>query len=460
MTHWSITFAALMAVWFFVARFRGPSIAVGAVALLSCLVPTWCKTELLGFPLEVRLAATIGALSCYLLHPQSKYPLRLGIIDFLMLLLLTLNVLSDSLNDGFTWKIFARIYGEWCVPYFAGRLAFQGNGALRNLAPYGLFVAIVLCTFATVEAITAIHPWELIYGQRLDDRIPRTMIRLGLQRAWGPCEHPIYFGMMLLLFLPWLFRSLHVKAGHLLIRLGVSIVGPLGVMATVSRAPILLLSVYPIVFAYFSYPKARMYLVVLIIASIIGGFAAKDQVLTLLHDFGGEKLNGSAKQIIVDGQKVEKTSVMTRVYLLQVFRRAVVRAGVFGFGTESVSTFPVRIPVGPEDSSALKNVWAIDNTYLLLTLRFGWFAGIIFFGAIVMSGYSWIKRTAIHHERDIATCVYLGAALFAVALGLFTVWMPQDISYPLLFLMGGASISRSEPFKSFLYRLSSDLRHR
>lgn len=427
--------------WLYVARRKGPDIAVGAVAIVASVIPNWCHIRVGELPIEARLAGTIFGLGAYLLHPKSTYPLRLGWIDGVMIGLMLLNLLSDSINDGFRFGILVRMYGEWLVPYFAGRLAFQNSRSLKDLAPFGVIAAVVMGMLGVFEALTAIHPWELIYGQRTDAQVPRVMIRWGLQRAWGPCEHPIYFGIAQLLYLPWVLCAWHSRESSARVRLtrALSFLGPLGVVSTVSRAPMLALTIFPCVWSFVTMRRMRIVFVVLTSLTIIGGVFSKDYLLQSLHKFGGEKFDGTGRTIIVDGNKVEKTSVMTRYYLLQVYRRAAVRAGLIGFGTESVSGFPIRVPVGPEDSSALRSVWAIDNTYLLLTLRFGWFAGIAFFAALILTGFAWIRRSHYFPPEQASQCIYFGAAVFAVSLGLFTVWMPQEIGFPLLLLMGGAS---------------------
>jgi len=445
MTSWLFSFSSLTLLWLFIARFSSPNLAVGVVVLLSAAVPTWCKIELLGMPLDVRVAATLFALGAYLFHPKASYPLKLGWIDVTMLFLIMLNLVSDTLNDGFSWKLPLRIYGEWCVPYLAGRLAFQDLRTMRAIAPFGIAVALLFGVMALVEALTSVRPWELLYGPRLDDRIPRNLPRFGLQRAWGCCGHPIYFGMLQLLYLPWLLRCWHTRERSIkdyLLRL-VSLIGPVGVISTVSRAPVIGLLFFPTTWTFISIRSSRIIFAIALVGAIVVGIGGKDYWLKALHRFGGERLGGSGKLIVVDGKQVEKTSAMTRLYLLQVYRRAAHRAGLFGFGTQSVTGFPIRVPVGAEDSSALKNVWAIDNEYLLLTLRFGWLGGLTFALALGLAAYSWVSRSRLAKGRDIATCIYFGAAIMAVGFGLLTVWMPHDIGFPLLVLMGATSMDHT-----------------
>lgn len=445
MLSWFVSVGLLCSLWLYLARRNGPDIAIGAVVLVGCLCPTWCYVNIGEQPLLARLAGTIFALVAYLFHPRSKYPVRLGWIDWVMIFLLLLNLLSDTINDGFRISTIGRMYGEWFVPYVAGRLAFQNSSSFKQLAPYGIFAAIVLGALGTIEALTGIHPWELVYGLRLDEDTPRNMPRWGLQRAWGPCEHPIYFGMLQVMFLPWLLSAWHSRESswkNWIARFG-SLIGPLGIVGTASRAPLIGSLLLPSIWTFVSLRKTRIIMAGLVLVGVLAGIVAKDKVITLVHQFGGEKLDGHGRKIIVDGSEVEKTSAMTRLYLLQVYRRAAIRAGLIGFGTESVTGFPVRVPVGPEDSTALRNIWAIDNAYLLLTLRFGWFGGAAFLLAIVMAGVAWIRRASNLSGSDRAFNIYVGAAILAVGLGLFTVWMPQDIGFPLLFLMGGVSCRQS-----------------
>ncbi|MFO1064476.1 MAG: hypothetical protein U0892_11490 [Pirellulales bacterium] len=203
MIAWGITVAALIVLWLVTARRYGPQTAVGFVLLTSCLVPTWCRIEVGDLPLDARMVAVIFSLAAYCLHRKATFPWRLGLIDACMLLLLAVHAFSDTLNTGWQWTIPLRIYGEWCVAYFAGRLAMHQESSIRQMVVVGAVAGAILNIGGIIEALTEFHPWEAVYGERFFDGISRTSRRWGILRAWGPCGHPIYFSVLQLLFVPW-----------------------------------------------------------------------------------------------------------------------------------------------------------------------------------------------------------------------------------------------------------------
>jgi hypothetical protein len=205
MIAWTATVSALCGLWCVLAWRYGPQRAIGCQVLIACLVPTWVRFEGFGIqdlPIDCRVISTVFGLVAYCFHPRATFPWRLGWLDAVMLSLVAVHLASDIDNSGWSWTLPLRVYGEWFVPYLAGRLALQSGEDMRALAPVGLAVALVLAVGGAFEGISGYHPWEWIYGERDYDGIVRDQPRWGVTRAWGCCGHPIYFG-----FLQVLFRS-------------------------------------------------------------------------------------------------------------------------------------------------------------------------------------------------------------------------------------------------------------
>ncbi len=119
--------------------------------------------------------------------------------------------------------------------------------------------------------------------------------------------------------------------------------------------------------------------------------------------------------------------------LLDVYKIALRRAGLLGFGTEAVSGFPVRLPVGPQEVETLHTLRMIDNTYVLLTLRFGYLGVLCWSLAAVLAIYQLYylnKQLLNENVGRLASC--LAAGLLAILPVMFTVWMPQDYGFTLL----------------------------
>ncbi len=392
--------------------------------------------------LDARIGATIFALGAYCFHPKATFPARLGWIDCTMLAFVCVNLISDIENTGWQWILPVRIYGEWCMPYIAGRFALTQLDNYKFFAKLAFVVGIVLAGGAIFEGVTGIHPWEILYGERDYNDIDRYAVRWGLTRAWGCCYHPIIFGIVQLMLLPWLlnycFREVTVQS--LVRSLPIIALVFAGQIATGSRATLLATPFVLALTIFVLVPKSRWIFGAILGLTIVVCIFQRQAVLEYVHRWGGQSIEkNKTGTVIVDDQVVELTGTLNRVYLLQVFRRAVYRAGWIGFGTESTTGFPVKVPVGPSDESALRKIKIIDNQYLLLALRFGWLGVILFTAGICLSVGAWYQRGRQQRGADRRFCVYMGSTITGVAIVLLTVWMPQDIGYPLLWMMGAGS---------------------
>ena len=442
---WAATVGMLCLLWCVVAWFRGPQRAMGCQVILAALVPTWAQWEFSDLLwLDCRIAATVFGLVAYCFHPKATFPLRLGWLDASMISLLAIHLASDFEKPNWSWGIPLRVYGEWCVAYLAGRLALQRTEDFRYLTPWAVSVAVIMALGAIFEGISGDHPWELLYGERKFDGIDRGATRwLGLTRAWGCCAHPIYFGFVQVMFLPWLLRAWHrtrgqaTKATWLVNAL--PLLGLVGVFCTGSRTALAayLLVILMGLLAYV--PPARIVCLVLAVVLVPLGIIKRDQVIDTVTRLG-ETVNVH-RTIEVDGREQQMTFTATRWLLVNVYWKAIEKASWLGFGTDAVSTFPVNVPVGAVDPAVLKEVPYIDNQFVLMALRFGWLGVAAFTVALLLAATAWFQRSATLHSSHSAVSFYVGGMILAVAAGLLTVWMPHDIGFPLLWWMGAGSSS-------------------
>lgn len=444
MVLWSVTVACLCILWLFLAIRFDPQKAIGAVVLLCCLVPTWVRIDFLGESLDVRLAVSIFSLLAYCLHPAATFPWRLGLLDASMLMLVLVNLFSDVENTGWSWMIPIQAYAEWVIPYIAGRLALHDLGNMKFLAPFGLAVAVVLMVGSVFESVTWLHPWEWVYGERLYDGIARDSQRWGFLRAWGCCAHPIFFGVLQVAMLPWVFLTLFQcrRGGWNWILLLLPFFALFGIAATGSRAPILAFLISASFSIFYLLPRIRIPFGIAIAALVIVVAINRDRVIELTRSWGGEVVDRETNRVVVDEKEVVMSGTLSRLHVLKMYRRAVIRAGWIGFGSESVSGFPVNVPLGPEDQTAIRKIRFIDNQYLLLTLRFGWLGVVFFTLALGLTVLAWLMRaTVATSDEDQAMCVFFASGVFSIAIAILTVWMPHDIGFPLIWIMGAASAS-------------------
>jgi hypothetical protein len=157
-----------------------------------------------------------------------------------------------------------------------------------------------------------------------------------------------------------------------------------------------------------------------------------DKVIDNISEWTGR--SERSRLIEVDGKAVVTSSTRTRLVLFQTYSNAMVKGGLTGYGTKAVSTFPPQIPY-MQGKSAISEIKAVDNAYILLTLRFGWLGGAgllllfmtgIFTAALIYSGRS--DQMYVAATASVLVCT----ATFS----LFLVWLSSDFGLPVLWTFG------------------------
>lgn len=435
---------------------HGPRSAVGIAIAIAIALPIWISQKVFGQPIDLRIAGSACVLLMYLFHRDGTIRTKFVAIDFMVLGLVCVHCLADWYHGGFSMGVFLRAYGEWMLPYFAGRLAIQSMDDIRDLLPIMAVVACFLGAASLFEAFANVNPFDAVFGG--PEGAWRKHQRWGLKRAFGPCKHPIYFAALQLLLLPWALYAFSSARRHQ---------GPSwwkvipficvgGIIVTGSRAMTLAVPVTLYVSALLIWKEKRQWLV-------IGGGAAAlvlglsyQPIMQMVEKLAQEKKTED-KAILVDGNEVEYTGTMNRLYLLQVYRPAMRRAGLLGFGTEAVSGFPINVPVGPQDVDTLKRVRYIDNAYVLMLLRFGWLGLLGFIAVGVSTLASQVRLALMTHRRGTHFFAYLAGSMVAFSLSLMTVWMPHDFGFVFLWTAGvtAGRLANLRPMARVVSRSSS-----
>jgi hypothetical protein len=449
---WSVSFLVLIAVLLWQSRTAGPRRALGVVVVLSLLVPSWVVLDVAGLPIHIKAAAGVAGLVAYCLHPRATINWRLGILDLLGLSLLAVHIASDWINDGFDWTVPLRAYGEWGVPYLAGRLALQTLADARGLMPYVAFVAIILASVSVTESVFRLNLAEFAVGNRPTEGANRDSARWGLKRAFGPTMHPIYFGALQVLLFPWVMfagsRSSRFQ-GRTWYRMMPWLVAA-GIILTMSRAPLIALGVLLLVTGAVTRPSLRIPIGILGTAALLFGIWYWPTVVDGLHWWGGETPRGTNKlpTVVLGSTEHPYSGTLNRFYLFDVYGLAMRRAGWLGFGTEPTTGFPVRVPVGPQHAETQEKIRWLDNAFILITLRFGYLGVALF----ALWGVSAMATLIMHAQRqmrcgsrnDGILFGAMGGAIAGTLVLLFAVWMPHDFGFWYLWCLGAASGLRDE----------------
>jgi hypothetical protein len=441
-TSWVVFLAAgvcagAWAVW---KGMPGLGVAVGAaVAWLSA---TWLAPVFAGTAVDARIAIVAVLLVVFCLHPTGKFRFPIIWLDVVVIGLLLVGAISDLRFSGFTIGDPLKIYGEFVLPYFAGRFAFMRSGVLRYASPVFVASGIVLCAGVAFESLSGVNLWEWLFAPT-DDLVSRSRgLRYDLlYRAAGPTRHPIFLGIVCMLLVPWCVALLARKEPVWQRWLGGAGLAAafLGVCATVSRGPLLALVASALVAIPIAWPQATKWF--LGIGGVVGIVAALSWGQLLAWVESTESSDQVRSRVIeVEGRADVYTGTRNRLWVWEIYAPLVVKGGPLGFGTDAVSSFPPNIPGLPANKKARQLLGIVDNSYLLIGLRYGWIGLGLF-----MSLLGGTIFTAIQLRRSAGMILYpdgpafltaMASILVGVALEMLTVFSSYDFMFWVLFHCG------------------------
>ncbi len=429
-------------------RYR-PQLGLGVVIPLAYVLPAWCLQPLFDVPadtivgtgIDVKVAVGASCLILYCFLPRRTIPLKFVPADVAVLALMAVHLASELVNRGPLGLALGRIYVEWYLPFVAGRLAIQSRRDVAVLRPLVAGLAMALAAAALVEAFTNVNVFEIVFGARPVEGFDRDVRRWNMERAYGPTMHPIYFGVVQVLLLGWTslaaFRAYRRQVSPWWILAWLPSV--LGICATGSRGPILAIGVSLIVAVFFQVRRARWPLIGVLIASSLLVSTQWNSLVSSLESWANETKQADTK-IAIGEEAVSQSGTRNRLNLLEVYRIAILRSGLLGYGTDAVTGFPINVPLGPHEAETIRQVKYIDNEYVLITLRFG-YLGLVAFIAMGLASVGQFFYVANRYRGQTPQwlCTCLGATTVGVLVTLLTVWMPHEIGFPLMWTCGISS---------------------
>jgi hypothetical protein len=420
---------------------RQPHLAVGVVLACGLLAPTWMQHDWGPLEIDAKMAAVAAFLLAYCCHPQGKLRFPIQWLDCLIVSIFFTHLASEAQAGELNPTVSLRAFGEWLVPYLSGRCLGLYRGGITRIAPWFAAGMVVIAIGAVYETLTGVNPWERLFVQ-VDDLVKRTRVaRYGwLYRAAGPTRHPIFLGVVSLLMIPWCVVTIERARSQWMKGLGwTSIVCvAISLVATVSRGPLLALFVIGIVAAAIRWTWLRKY--------VIGGAAVGAIVLFIFWSSfisifeRTDSVQGRGELVVVEDQADKFTGTRNRILIWKIYGPLVLRGGPLGFGTTDVSSFPPNIPGIPTVAKSAETLGIVDNTYLLVGLRFGWI-GVTLLVVMILTAITtaiWLRNSAglIAYPYGSAFWTALAASLTGAALEILTVFGSYEFMFWLLFTIG------------------------
>ncbi|MFO0822175.1 MAG: hypothetical protein U0792_03490 [Gemmataceae bacterium] len=428
-------FFALAALVFFVTLTAGQrggprrAVAVGWVGA-AFLVPYWLQYGVGSMLIDLRTVA-MCAVVILLISSPPKNTFRLTLADLLVIFLVLVQVVSQYHAGSFRPLTLPEICRKWVGPYLMGRTLLGSTDDIRDNISGIAKVIAVLTVLAVAECFLQINFVNKALGRTFSLLEAGEGYRWGLKRAHVTFDHPIFFGMGLVLLLPWAIEAARLaREGQ----------GPAwwkylpwamaaALFSTVSRGPQIAGIATAGIYLFFRIPRLR---IPFALVAICGGLmitAFKEELVDLLAVVAGEKSAEAEVRIIkIDGEDVEYTGTNHRVLLFRVYADAIDKAGFFGSGSE-LKGVEVEEHLSQRFSS-------IDCHYLLFYLQHGK-AAIAAFLILTAGILLILGRLAFRRDlQQSALAAGLFGALLSVAVLLVSVWFSPDFSAIWLFSAG------------------------
>ncbi|TWU67424.1 O-Antigen ligase [Crateriforma conspicua] len=431
---------------------QGKAQVLGVAMACSLLSASWLEINLAGLPINVSTAVAVIGLIAYCVHSGDRFLSPITLLDALMIALVIWHVVADMVHGAPPLMTAAAAYGEWGLPYAAGRFASMHRSSLRNLSPWFAGVAIVLAAAAVFEAMTNINVWETLIATR-DDRVDfARRLRYGIAyRANGPTRHCIFLGVILLTLVPWAAslldrfqsstdsdRNKRVAGTLALIALF------LGIVATMSRGPILASVVVAVIVASMANRIVRYVALAGLCVVVAAAVIAPERVMQGLESRPDQPVESRIVVLDESEEAVIQSSARNRWLVMKIYGPLVIKGGLMGYGTEDSSGFPPRnLPGLTSDPAVLRQIGIVDNTFIGIGLRFG-LVGVVLLVLLFVVAAATAQRisgdaSTYFFPNSALTFWTIAAVVIGLALQLCTVYFDRDHGFWVLFLLGVVS---------------------
>lgn len=408
--------------------------------LATLAVPFWFKLTFRSVGLDAVTGVAVATLVALMGRPFIGSRTTWVLSDLLLGCIVLSALLSDALNRILIPGSVLEQVRLWVFPYLLGRLYLTRWEDMSRTLPTVVVLAAALSVFGIVEAFARTNVLAKLTGMSWALLERSEGFRWGLKRAQGTTNHPIYFGLLLALTLPWVLMAIRVPLRAIVPRWWKVVPALIAGAAIVTVARSAQIAVL-IVFAadqFFRRPVVRPYLIT---AALVGGllFAVfREQVLDLMGAYAGETGVGE-ELVLIDGVEYEYTGTRHRDLLYIAYAELIENAPWYGYGTVSETV------VRKQDQMAVQ-FRSIDNHYLIQYLQYG-LPGTIAFLLFGLAGAWNLAREAWARDGPLSDLAAgLCGAFVAVAVMARGVALSGDFGSTWLFVAGLAASMRARRY--------------
>ena len=341
-------------------RGSGTALVVGWFAALLG-APTWLGTSIGSLELDARAVAGAVGLTFLALDRPALPHFRWSMLDAAALALF-LAVLASMWHAGEIRPLtIPNVAKSWLLPYVVGRLFLAAPEDIDRIAALMGKVLLLVALLSLVESAARINPLCKALGKTFGVLESGEGYRWGMKRAQGNTVHPIFFGNLLALVLPWCFASALGSATRW--RRALPWLAGAAIFGTASRGAIGAAAFTYVAVAFFRFPKLRLTMVVGAVLLLSAAYGAKDVLLDAVGRIADQE-NEEPKIIDIHGEECEYTGTAHRMLLFKAYGPYLKDTGWLGYG------FAMKA-VQMEEELA-QRFGSIDSHYVLFLLQFGW----------------------------------------------------------------------------------------
>ena len=404
--------------------------------LATLAVPGWFAITFRSIGLDAVTGVTVATLLALLGRPYAGGRPTWVLTDFLLASVVLSCIVSDALNRILIPGTVVELVRTWAFPYLLGRLFLTAWSDMGRTLPTVVVLAGALSVFGLVEALTKTNVLARASGMSWPLLEQSEGFRWGLKRAQGTTNHPIYFGLLLALTLPWALMAARTAGNHpRRWWRAVPALMAAAAVVTVSRSAQLAVVIVFAADQFFRRPGIRPYMLLAVAAGGLTFAVFREQVLDLTGAYAGETDVGDNK-VLIDGVEYDYSGTRHRDLLYIAYADVIEHAPWYGYGTMS------DVMYRKQDQMAVQ-FRSIDHHYLVQYLRYG-VAGVVTFLLFGIAAAWNLAREAWARDGPLAD---LAAGLFgasvAVLIMLRGVALSPDFGFTWLFVAGLAASMRA-----------------